>query len=486
MSNGRVAALSEGLTYQGLIFWQYAFKMLVIDNEIAGVTYEDPQASPCDDVVVYYSKTLQEDNLCCYDVDYIQCKFKVDDSKAIKFLDLMDPTYYGNKESFFKRAYVFYKGLENKAVRLSLYTTVNQDSADEIFKKISKVNNALKLDELLKDKVFNNAVKELQEHLETSETEVIDFLVKLRFHFGKSVEQEREQLSFICKSLGVVYDRSKMGDSLSEIVLKMNLAKKTNFTQDIIKTICISNELFTKRENHNGIVSNNWQDGKTSEALSKSDVLNLTEYFDGRLIKTNYTWENVKEQISSFCNTLKFNENYLITLSASYSVCFACGKQIGQKNANITFNNKAGVLSEKLYEKSIIKEQNDIVLLETDKPVDDAILVFSYDNDIIDDVQDYLKETGFFNHGILVQKNTSGERTISNNRFWDGVLSFCINAKEFIKRKKPEKIHLFYRGPAEGAFVIGQYAKEWGECTVYEFNFGAAPREQKYIKGITI
>ena len=93
---------------------------------------------------------------------------------------------------------------------------------------------------------------------------------------------------------------------------------------------------------------------------------------------------------------------------------------------------------------------------------------------------------GFFNFGILVQKNTSEERTISNNRFWDGVLSFCINAKGFIKQKKPEKIHLFYRGPAEGAFVIGQYAKEWGECTVYEFNFGAAPREQKYIKGITI
>ena len=88
--------------------------------------------------------------------------------------------------------------------------------------------------------------------------------------------------------------------------------------------------------------------------------------------------------------------------------------------------------------------------------------------------------------GTYCLYNTSEERIISNNRFWDGVLSFCINAKEFIKQKKPEKTHLFYRGPAEGAFVIGQYAKEWGECTVYEFNFGAAPREQKYIKGITI
>ena len=486
MSNGRIAALSEGLTYQGIIFWQYAFKMLLTDNEIAGVTYEEQKASPCDDVVVYYTKMLQEENLSCYDVEYIQCKFKVDDSKAIKFLDLMDPNYYGNKESFFKRAYVFYKSLGKESVRLSLYTTVNQDSTDEIFKKISKVNNALKTDELLKNKLFNSAVKQLQKHLEASEDEVLDFLAKLRFYFGKSIEQEREQLSFICKSVGVIYDRSKMGDSLSEILRKMNLAKKTNFTQDIIKTICINNELFTKRENHIGIVSNNWQDGKTSEALSKSDVLNLTEYFDGRLIKTNYTWENVKERINNFCNTLKFNENYLITLSASYSVCFACGKQIGQKNANITFNNKAGVFSEKLYNKSIIKEQNETVLLETDKPIDNAILVFSFDYDIIEDVKDYLNEMGFFNFGILVQKNTSEERTISNNRFWDGVLSFCINAKGFIKQKKPEKIHLFYRGPAEGAFVIGQYAKEWGECTVYEFNFGAAPREQKYIKGITI
>ncbi len=111
MSNGRVAALSEGLTYQGIIFWQYAFKMLLTDNEIACVTYEEQKASPCDDVVVYYTKTLQEENLSCYDVEYIQCKFKVDDSNSIKFLDLMDPNYYGNNESFFKRAYVFYKSL---------------------------------------------------------------------------------------------------------------------------------------------------------------------------------------------------------------------------------------------------------------------------------------------------------------------------------------------------------------------------------------
>ena len=279
MSNGRVAALSEGLTYQGIIFWQYAFKMLLTDNEIACVTYEEQKASPCDDVVVYYTKTLQEENLSCYDVEYIQCKFKVDDSNAIKFLDLMDPNYYGNNESFFKRAYVFYKSLGKESVRLSLYTTVNQDSTDEIFKKISKINNALKIDELLRKTIFKSALNELQKHLEASEVEVLDFLAKLRFYFGKSVEQEREQLSFICKSLGVVYDRSKMGDSLSDILRKMNLAKKTNFTQDIIKTICINNELFTKRENHIGIVSNNWQDGKTSEALSKSDVLNLTEYF---------------------------------------------------------------------------------------------------------------------------------------------------------------------------------------------------------------
>lgn len=486
MSNGRVAALSEGLTYQGIIFWQYAFKMLLTDNEIACVTYEEQKASPCDDVVVYYTKTLQEENLSCYDVEYMQCKFKVDDSNSIKFLDLMDPNYYGNNESFFKRAYVFYKSLGKESVRLSLYTTVNQDSTDEIFKKISKINNALKIDELLRKTIFKSALNEMQKHLEASEEEVLDFLAKLRFYFGKSVEQEREQLSFICKSLGVVYDRSKMGDSLSDILRKMNLAKKTNFTQDIIKTICINNELFTKRENHLGIVSNNWQDGKTVEALSKSNVLNLTEYFDGRLLKYNCAWKNVRERINNFCNSLKFNENYLITLSASYSVCFACGKQIGQKNANITFNNKTGVWSEKLYEKSVNKDQNELVLLETDNPIDNVVLVFSFDGDIIEDVKDYLKEINFSNYGILVQKNTSEERIISNNRFWEGVLSFCVNAKEFIKRKKPEKTHLFYRGPAEGAFVIGQYAKEWGECTVYEFNFDATPREQKYIKGITI
>lgn len=487
MSNGRVAALSEGLTYQGIIFWQNAFETLLTDSDIAAVEYEEGKSSPCDDVVVYYKKSLYEEDLNFrYNTDYFQCKFKVDNSKPIKFIDLMNPDYYGNTESFLKRAFSFYTKLENKEVRLFLYTTTCQDNSDVFFKNISKINNGLLLDKLINKKQCKKVFALLQKQLGSNESETLDFLSKLRFCFGKSIEEERKNLNLICKSLGISYDRSKMGDSLSEILRKLNLSRMTSLDQARVRRICISNDLWVKKENNIGIISYDFKDDKTKTALSQNGVLDLSRFFDRKRLKVNITWDDIKKEIEIFCGSIKFDENYLITLSAIYSVCFAVGKQLGKKIANITFNNKGGIYSENLFEQLNEQETEDVLYSENSTEIDDAILVFSFNNDIAEDVRDYLKEQEITKSAMLVQKNKSEKHTISNNEFWNGVLSFCKNAKEFIKRNKPERIHIFYSGPAEGAFVIGQYAKEWGECTVYEFNFGAAPREQKYIKGITI
>lgn len=149
MSNPKIAALNEGTNYQSLVFWKYAFKMLLPNSDIALVQYEKSELEPCDDVVVCYKKNLIEDDInCVYSADYIQCKFKVSNENKIKYEDLLDPEYYGNKESFLFRAYKLYSSLEDKNVRIILYSTVLVDSNDKIFNQISNVNHALRVDSL--------------------------------------------------------------------------------------------------------------------------------------------------------------------------------------------------------------------------------------------------------------------------------------------------------------------------------------------------
>ena len=171
MSNPKIAALNEGTIYQNLVFWKHAFQMLLPNSDIALVQYEESELAPCDDVVVCYKKNLYEDDInFVYSADYIQCKFKVGNENKIKFVDLLDPAYYGNKESFLFRAYKLYSSLENKNVRIILYSTVLVDSDDEIFKQLSNINHALRIDNLFKSgKRIKSIIVKAIKHIGVSE-----------------------------------------------------------------------------------------------------------------------------------------------------------------------------------------------------------------------------------------------------------------------------------------------------------------------------
>ena len=110
MANKRTAAIEAGFDYQYFWFWDYAVRMLPFSSNIKSVEFESGDASPFDDVVINYWGNIS----CAYPVskcnrDFLQCKFKVKQEKSLKWNDLLNPDYYGNKESFFVRAYKFYK-----------------------------------------------------------------------------------------------------------------------------------------------------------------------------------------------------------------------------------------------------------------------------------------------------------------------------------------------------------------------------------------
>ena len=485
MSNPKIAALNEGTNYQSLVFWKYAFKMLLPNSDIALVQYEKSELEPCDDVVVCYKKNLIEDDInCVYSADYIQCKFKVSNENKIKYEDLLDPEYYGNKESFLFRAYKLYSSLEDKNVRIILYSTVLVDSNDKIFNQISNVNHALRVDSLFKDrrKEVKSALEKSIKHIGVNVDEFKDFLLHIRFNFGRSIEEERDQVKNICGQANIKYDRSQTGDNLNEILRRMNLSSRTDFDVKSIRKICTDNDLFIKKENYIGVISYLWGDDKAKRSQSYGEnVLDLTEYFEGRILKKDYSWGDVISEIRKFCNNkIRFGENYIFNLSSIYSVCFALGKQIGFKIAKISFENRVGLFDKDLAGPCLITDEieqyNDNDKEDIDK--DNAILTLSFNGCILEDVKTYVAEF-IPNSRIYSEVITSPTQNINNNMFWAEIDAFCKGAWTWLKSCKPKYIHIFYRGPAEGAFVIGQYAKEWGECTIYEFAFGALLQEQK-------
>ena len=486
MSNASIAARQNGDYYQDLVFWNYAFQLLLPNPDIAYVKYEVAEASPCDDVVVIYNRRMREEDVSfTYSVDYIQCKFRAD-SRPISFMDLIDPNCFHNTESFLQRAYKFYKEQDSSDLRIVLVTSSLADSKDPILSKLNGVNSALLIDNLFNvkpRKSVDTILKAVLEHLRITLDELKYFLTRLRFRLGESIEKVKANMRINAKAVGVDAGGASLGEELTSVLRQFNYSKQTDFNAQTIKQICTNCNWFFNSKKIIGVINFNKKDDRANKILSLGDnALNLISFFNDRIIKPEFTWDEVKQTICDFVDLhIKHGERYLFRLSAINSVCFAFGKKLGLKTASISFENREGVFAEEFCETSDTMERITVEEYGDTFQADNAVVSVSFADSIFDDVNEYMK--GYFTSYSLLNFYCS-EPHVSNNKFWVYISGIVKDIKKWIKKVKPNCVHIFYRGPVEGIFVLGQYAPEWGKCVCYDYNFGAEIREQRYMSGI--
>lgn len=492
MANSRTAARFLGDDYQAYYFWLYAFKMLLENSKIATVAYEDGAALPFDDVTVYYAEQRKNEYTnTCYDRDYYQCKFKVSGEKSLKWTDLIDPAYYGNKESLLQRAYKLYFQEANKNFRLVLCTPICFDNGDDFYKYSKCAEHGLDVDSMFvaTDKKTRNMLSSIQVHLgNPSNDNLKEFISLFRFHMGKSIHDLKIDLQEKCGMSNVKYDLSLDGELWTSLIKKLNLQKRTRFDKQSIQTICFNENLFGANRKEIGVIGIAQNDDRTVKLRCLGEnCLDLSKHFIDRKIRSTTSWEYVINEAKAFVNEkIIHGECFNVSLSAIYSVAFLLGKLIGFKKGDVALRNRNGLWIKNLALNCPVTSTNEISYCNDTYITSDevAICISVAPKSIVNDVVEYMKDESVPYQLLSIHRAMDD---ITNNAVWDFASSCHDTVLCFLKRKQAKNVRFFYRGPTDIVFILGQYANEWGKCQIYDFSFGAdAVCDKKYFKGIKL
>lgn len=302
MANKRTAAIEAGFDYQYFWFWDYAVRMLPFNSNIKSVEFESSDASPFDDVVINYW-----DNISCAppivkcNRDFLQCKFKVRQEKSLKWNDLLNPDYYGNKESLLVRAYKFYKNEIQKDInfRLILCTSIDFANDDLLRKYILSYERELDIDALFKSTETFDLRAEIKKHIsqniadtkEMSDEEIKSFLSHFRFYTAEWFDKVVSNFKFNCDKAKVDFDRSKLSEPFTSLIKTLNRQGRTTFNRQDIVDICKNEKLITDDLDY---------------VIYDSDYFNLKEQWNELKIQ----WEKDKNNIDTYNNYAPIAEQY--------------------------------------------------------------------------------------------------------------------------------------------------------------------------------
>ncbi len=495
MANTQIAARQLGDDFQAYYFWINAIKMLLPHSKIGSVSYECKEASPFDDVVVHYTTCIMnEGTKTQYNRDYIQCKFRVRSDMLLKWTDLIDPNCYNNKDSILKRGYNFYLRQKDNCYRLFLCTPVTFEPKDLLAHYITNLEGGIDVAGLYdsndaKTRAMIDSIRtaigcENDEHLK-------GFLSKLRFEQGKTIHNLKLELSYICNLANINYDVSRDSEFFTSLIRKENSRGNTIFDKEKIETICKDENLFIKERIKVGIIGIGKSDSRIETLKSLGDkCLDLSAMFIGRRINNEDGWEDVIRMSEKFVNEqLPYGHDYTICLSGTFSVAFLLGKLVGFKRGDIALENRSGLWVKPKRQAKILREEESEFPMACDFEVNDcenAVVCISVgDQSITKDVLKYMREVKLARYKLLNYYNDVAD--INSDDAWEFARSASCAIKSFIFETSSNYLHLFYRGPAEIMFMLGQYSNEWGECQIYDFDFEEAKfSDKKYFKGIKI
>lgn len=341
--------------------------------------------------------------------------------------------------------------------------------ADNIFSEYMENGLYDKIDSICEDDLFDRVV---DYSLNSSEYDIDEFINSLLDKKPNFKNEDRQAVRGFFHKIRAIILEAQIKYGIKDPELKI-VTKQIQHVQEGVDKIEQGNKQRQKKLCPIGILACETNDPRTRELLELPEnyLLNLTEYIND--------FSNVQEIISHikcFKNRLDNNTIYKVKLACNYSLAFLTGTVFSQKTANLIFVNRGNEWSIgqadkiKLHCKAIQKiggeTINVAITLGTTSYIDDDVRSFIGDNRSLFSIH--------YDNDI----QTSGQ--------FNALGSEIAKKLKKIVRDSGGPINLFYRGPVEIMFLLGQKSNDFGQCTIYEFNFKERNiHKRTYIKGIT-
>lgn len=492
MSKVNVPRLT-GDDYQARWLWVNICRLLPKSSNVKSVIYEANMVKAFDDVAVFYKDGVKDSLLRPLYADFYQVKFHMKASGSITCQNLIDPEFINaTSVSLLQRLRNVHKNhaVDGAGYRYYFYSSWNVHPDDPLARLVSMTDGHIDIEMLFEggDRSEMGRIRSTWcNHLGLNQSDLRTILQSFHIQQGPSLEELNRQLNFSLISVGLEPVRDGMlihrYDELTRKLLQNGI---TEFNSEIVEAICREEGLWKGRSfddtdaHRIGIRSfSRWAEHleDNTEAL-----LCLLRYFDGRTIKSQDYWNShVFPEVRDFLtNRIQDRRHpYHIHLLAHSSIAFAAGYCLDTKAGLDVAPVQPTASGSEVWRPNTVRNlQKPYDLMNTESVVGqgrDVALAISITHEISSDVAVYLaRQSLLLNRVFYLSLKTH----IGSKAVLDGDHAFAL-AQQIAQIAKTQRspderegiLHIFSSAPNSLLFFLGQLARGFGSCILYEYNF---------------
>lgn len=485
----------QGDDYQARFFWLQACRLFQPYTKVCHVSYELDRIKSFDDVVVKYSEPLCLERGDLVEADYFQVKFHISQAGAFTCAAFIDPKFINAKSvSLLQRLHAAQKAFapNGTGCRLIIVSPWIVHPDDPLSKLVSNNGGEFHLDRLFDqtgDRSEMGRVRKMwREHLSVVDDELKTVLRPLRIYKNApTLVGISEDLNRQLDALGFLPVEAGQAVHPYDDLIKKLLAQGSNeFTSDSLMAVTERERLrrrdLAPPEKHLipiGIRSfMRWAEHMEDET---ADMLCLVRYFDGRNVRDYRLWsDTIFRDVEKFISKHSVSgKPSLLMLDTHASIAFASGYSLGSKSgADITLVQRTRSAKEVWRTQTTTNGRNyagwSVAEVDCHSQGHDIAVSISVTHDVDGDVRDYV-ERSLPNVRRIISCGVAPRPGPGSLVDGNHALMLAEDLASLVKHRSRDEraatLHIFAAAPNAFMFFLGQLAKGFGQCTMYEYDF---------------
>jgi hypothetical protein len=489
-----ITARMQGDDYQARWFWIQVCRLFADRSKVTRVAYEKDNVKSFDDVAVYYGDEMFDEEGYALSADYYQVKFHVAAAGAFTCEGMMDPAFI-NASTFsilhrLKNAQQCYAP-DGVGCRFILYTPWSIHPDNPIAQIYSLTDGRI-IWERLADGGPRSQMGKIRTawrtHLGINTDEELRLVLRpLRIFQGPTLIQLQNTLNDKLRLAGLVpVDDGLLSHPYDELTRKLLQTGRTELMRADIEDICKRERLWVGHRMPEpdayrvGIRSFlRWAEHLEDETDA---MLCLLKYFDGRKIKSPELWQSqALSELSQFISaTFRGHQRYHLHLHTHSSLAFAAGYCLDSKAGVDVAPIQATSAGREIWRPDTsIGHNADPTWTFTEEFVSDSgldtVIALSVTHNVLEDVRTYASQSLHQVRRIISCIVPPGP---SNQAVRDGTHAKLLanQLAAYFKTSRTNKerqgqLHIFAAAPNALVFFLGQLARSFGSCILYEYAF---------------
>lgn len=489
-----IIARNQGDDYQARFFWLSACRLFQPHAKVARVGYELDRIKSFDDVVVNYTEPLRVERGDAVTADYYQVKFHVSQAGAFTCNALTDPAFINaSTVSLLQKIHAAHKGFASngEGCRLIVLSPWTIHPDDVLAALISNNGGELRLEVLFSGGHKSRMGKvraQWKQHLDlTDDEELGEVLRPLRIcKNAPDLSQLNELLNRDLDHAGFApVEAGRLVHPYDDLIRKLKAQGSNEFTREQLQEVCEREKLwrgkFQPTEDVGKIGIRSFMRFAEHMEDETEEMLDLVSSFDGRFVRQLEQWSQViypqvRSFLSKYARTAK---PYHLLLDTHSSVAFSAGYCLEIKSgANVVPVQRVRNRREIWLPLPEIAATSYTGWTEIDSPMaskeHDVAVAISITHDVFSDVQDYvskeLPQVGRIIH-CLIEPRPGNSSVRDGTHAAQLAQALAVLFKQRSRDERSGTLHIFAAAPNGFMFFLGQLARGFGACVLYEYDF---------------